>query len=104
MGYRKELQMPPYTHLMKVVVSGSNEKEVMRQIVSLCKLIESKIDPKIFKILGPAPAIISKERGQFKWNFYFKGPSIGELGPILLLAVKEVKLRKAQITIDVDPQ
>ncbi|OIO38172.1 MAG: primosomal protein N' [Candidatus Omnitrophica bacterium CG1_02_46_14] len=102
--YRKELQLPPFTHLIKVVVSGSSEKEVMRQIVSLCKLIESKIDHKIFKILGPAPAMISKERGQFKWNFYFKGPSVSELAPVLSLAIKEVKLRKAQITIDVDPQ
>ncbi len=101
---RKELKMPPYTHLVKVVMTGSHEKEVVRQILSLAKLIESRIDPQIYKILGPAPCIISKERGQFKWNFYLKGPSIDVISPVLKGALKDTKLKKAYITIDVDPQ
>lgn len=104
MAYRRELKMPPLAHLVKIVLTGPNEKEVLRQISGLAKLIESRVDPKDFKILGPAPCIISKERGQYKWNFYLKGPTIERINPVIKDALKEVKFQKAFITIDVDPQ
>ncbi|OIO38577.1 MAG: primosomal protein N' [Candidatus Omnitrophica bacterium CG1_02_49_16] len=104
MTYRKELVMPPYTHLVKVILAGSNEKEVVRQILELSKLAASRMDPEIFKILGPAPCLISKEYGLFKWNFYMKGPSVEVITPVLEAALKDTKLKKAFVTIDVDPQ
>ena len=79
-------------------------KEVLRQILSFSKLIESKVDPSSFKVLGPAPCLISKERGYYKWNFYLKGPTVLAITSILKDALKETKFQKAFLTIDVDPQ
>lgn len=104
MVYREELQMPPFSHLVKSVLAGVNEKEVLRQILSFAKLIQSRVDPNQFKILGPAPCLISKERGYYKWNFYLKGPTVMAITSILKDALKETKFQKAFLTIDVDPQ
>ena len=104
MIYRKELWMPPYTHLVKMVLTGPSEKEVLRQLLGLAKLIESKMDASQFKVLGPAPCLISKERGHYKWNLYFRGPSVEAMNPVIKACLKDLKLQKAFLTIDVDPQ
>ena len=101
---RKELGMPPYASLVKVVVAGRAEKDVMRQILSFSKLLASLGDREKFKVLGPAPCLVSKERGQFRWNLYFKGPSIELMIPLLKKAVNEFKKVKITLTFDVDPQ
>lgn len=102
--FRKELLMPPYTHLVKIVLSGRNEKEVVRQILTLVKFLQSKLDPTVFPVLGPAPCLVSKERGLFRWNLYVKGPSIETVNPPLRLALQEFKRQGTLLTIDVDPQ
>src|SRR3989338_4276237 len=99
---RKELGMPPYASLVKVVVAGRAEKDVMRQILSFSKLLASLGDREKFKVLGPAPCLVSKERGQFRWNLYFKGPSIELMIPLLKKAVNEFKKVKITLTFDVD--
>ncbi len=104
MVYRKELIMPPCSHLVRIVMSGANEKEVVRQILSASKFIGSKIDPEQYKILGPAPCIISKERGHFKWNFYLRGATVEAINAVLKPALQEIKLKKVLVTVDVDPQ
>lgn len=104
MTYRRELGMPPLSRLVKIVLSGPVEKEVLRQITGFARLLQSKTDPKQFQILGPAPCLISKERGFYRWNFYLKGPTAEAIRPVFLTAMKEVKFVKALLTIDVDPQ
>lgn len=101
---RKELGMPPYTHLIRVVVSGRMEREVVKQILGFSKLLTSLSGERMFKVLGPAPCLISKERGLFRWNLFFKGPSIERMIPILKKAVAGFKKVKTTFAFDVDPQ
>ena len=101
---RKELGMPPYTHLIKVVVAGRMEKEVVKQILGFSKMLSALSDERMFKVLGPAPCLVSKERGLFRWNLYFKGPMIERMIPILKKAVADFKKVKTTFAFDVDPQ
>lgn len=101
---RQELGMPPYTHLIKVVVSGRFEKEVVKQILGFSKMLTSLSGERMFQVLGPAPCLISKERGLFRWNLFFKGPSIEQMIPILKKAVAGFKKVKTTFAFDVDPQ
>jgi primosomal protein N' (replication factor Y) len=102
--FRKELGLPPYSHLIQLILSGYDEKEVLRQILTLAKLIETKTTGGVFKTMGPAPCLISKERGEFRWNLYLKGPSIEAMNPFLKDVLAEFKRTKTRLTIDVDPQ
>lgn len=101
---RKELKMPPFTHLVQVILSGYSEKDVMRQILGLAKLLETRLDGAQFTVMGPAPCLISKERGEFRWNLYLKGASAEEINPALREVLGEFKKTKVRLTIDVDPQ
>ncbi len=102
--FRKELRMPPFTHLIKIILSGYEEREVVKQILLLGKLFQARIDKANFSIMGPAPCLVSKEKGEYRWNLYFKGPSIDAMNPVLRNILNEFKKVKVKITIDVDPQ
>ncbi len=102
--YRKELTMPPVTHLVKIILSGASEKEVVRQIILLSRLLESRMDKQTLGILGPAPCLTSKEKGLYRWNLYLKGPTVEMIRPVLKETLKEFKRVKVMLTVDVDPQ
>lgn len=102
--YRRELDLPPFKHLLKIILSGAQEKEVMRQSLELAKLFAARSDHERFKVLGPAPSAVSKHNGQYYWNLYIKGPSVEETAPILRETLKNFKRTRVALTIDVDPQ
>jgi primosomal protein N' (replication factor Y) len=101
--FRRELSMPPYSHLVNVVLSGPVEKEVMRQSLELSRSLESRMDGR-FKVLGPAPCLVSKEKGEYRWNFFLRGERVEEMNPLLRKTLEEFKKRRVRVTIDVDPQ
>ncbi len=102
--HRKELYLPPFSRLVKLVMGGRTEKEVARQILGLAKLLQAKTVKGSFETLGPAPCLASKENGLFVWNLYIKGPSTEGTLETLQQALKSFKKEKVQISIDVDPQ
>jgi primosomal protein N' (replication factor Y) len=102
--YRKELGMPPYSHLVQIVISGRDEKEVVRHSLCLAKALKQGRDTTVFQVLGPAPCLVSKERGQYRWNLYFKGPFIEQMVPVLKQTLRDFKKSKVRLTFDVDPQ
>ena len=102
--FRKELEMPPFKALIRVIGSAQGEKELVRQLLMLVKEIESGMDKKNFKILGPAPCLVSKERGLFRWNFYVKGPGFEELNRLFKESLRRFRPRGVLLAVDVDPQ
>lgn len=101
--FRKELEMPPFSHLINVILTGPVERDVMRQILELSRFLQSRVDSR-FKVLGPAPCLVSKEKGEYRWNFYLRGSSVEEMNPVLRKTLEDFKKRKVRVTIDVDPQ
>lgn len=101
---RRELAMPPFMHLVKIIVSGPNEKEVLRQVLGFAKFLGPRLEGTPIRTLGPAPCLISKEKGQFRWNLYLKGPSTEIINPLLRAAIRDFKKIKVAFTVDVDPQ
>ncbi|HTL70437.1 MAG TPA: primosomal protein N' [Candidatus Eisenbacteria bacterium] len=102
--FRQELGMPPYSRLARVVMSGAIEKEVVRQVMLLARFVESRVDAQLYRVLGPAPCLTSKEKGLYRWNFYLKGPSSEEVGARIKAALSEFKKLKVTVTVDIDPQ
>lgn len=102
--FRRELNMPPWTHLAKIVLSGAIEKEVLRQISELAKLLKERLDANVYKVLGPAPSIISKEKGLYRWNLLIQTVNAERAGADLRNALKEFKKSRATLTVDMDPQ
>ncbi|MBI4432312.1 MAG: primosomal protein N' [Candidatus Omnitrophica bacterium] len=103
--FRRELEMPPFSSLIEIIMSGSLEREVARQILTLAKWMRERFAAdNLIKIMGPAPCATSKVKGQFRWNLYLKGPSIEAMTRPVKEAIKDFKKEKVLLTVNVDPQ
>lgn len=105
---REELSYPPFTRLCVARVDGTNEAQVIASINSLksaCdKLQQSrKMD---IQTLGPAPALVSKVRGRYRWQILLKAKDLKELHS-LATGLKAMFERKKDtgvtLTLDMDP-
>jgi primosomal protein N' len=83
--------MPPWTHLAKLVLSGLIEKEVLRQIAELGKLLKEKLPSEHYRVLGPAPSVISKEKGLYRWNLFVQAVDADRIASDLRDALKDFK-------------
>ena len=100
---RRELALPPFTHLIYLVLSGAAEKEVVRQILGLKRILEAAGRGET-AVMGPAPCLVSKLRGVYRWGLYLKGGSVEAMRPVLDGALAEFKKTRITLTVDVDPQ
>jgi len=102
-GIRRELRMPPFSHLVQIVLRGASEKNVVRHAIELARAFrlrsaEAKID-----VLGPAPCVSSKEHGQFYWNVYLKGDEVSVVDAFIRDVLKDFKKSGVVLAVDVDP-
>ncbi len=99
---RKELLFPPFINLVKLTVRARNDELASRAARELAEAI--RIEDKDAKIGGPAPAMISRIRGYFRYNIILKGKDT--LAMCALLKKVLAKFRKPHsvlIAVDVDP-
>ncbi len=101
--FRKELAMPPVTCLAVLVGSSTDEKELLRHLTVLARAFQAA-DPQALKILGPAPCLISKERGKFRWNIFVRDTTFESLRSRIKAVLTANRSSKVQVTVDMDPQ
>jgi primosomal protein N' (replication factor Y) len=107
---RKELSYPPYTRLLRLEFSSTDEHEAHQAAREAMKRLHLALRHTAgpFRILGPAPAPIIRIRRRFRWRNLVKTKSIltllRDLRPLLdeLDAVCRKK-KDLRLTVDVDP-
>ncbi|MDZ4241257.1 MAG: primosomal protein N', partial [Candidatus Omnitrophota bacterium] len=103
LGFRKELGLPPYWHILAVSLRGGSEASVGGQAQAVYeKLFAEK--PKGMEISEPQPDLTPKLRGKYRFTIMVKGKSV----PGLWVHVKPLlrKFRKKSgvvLTLNVDP-
>ncbi len=101
--FRKELNYPPFAHIINFVISGKFEKAVSKQAEKLTFLLKRHIEPGI-NILGPCPCAISRSKTKFRWQVMIKGKSVSALHKRARGVLAKLKKSKGiAITVDVDP-
>lgn len=70
MGFRKPLNYPPYSRLIKFVLKGKEEHKVRKASITLRKVIELVV-PEI-EVLGPSAAAIGWMNRNFYWELIIK--------------------------------
>ncbi|HHX75220.1 MAG TPA: primosomal protein N', partial [Firmicutes bacterium] len=99
---RKELGYPPFGRLVRLLISGRAEKDVVEAASLLPGLLGDNAD-----ILGPSPCPLEKVRGRYRWQLVLRGD---ELEP-LLVSAREAAARfrqcraaaKVRLSLDVEP-
>ncbi len=106
-GLRQALKFPPFCRLINLRFSGENEAAVKEAARQIAQTARSKLR-RDMEILGPAPAPLSRLRGQFRWHLLLKGQSWQELHQ-LSRHLKEISAKppfpsRIKLTVDVDPE
>ncbi len=105
--WRKQLAYPPYTRMVAVRIEGANPDETARVAKQIGARVAKKLPPPSHgvRLLGPAPAPVTKIKGQTRWQLLMKGPTHASLAPLAaeVEALQAELPRSVKVTIDVDP-
>jgi primosomal protein N' (replication factor Y) (superfamily II helicase) len=98
--YRRTMRYPPQVAMVNVVVRGKTFGEAMDAARDLADAARGANG---FVILGPAPAPLTKLRGEHRAQFFLKGTSRKAMREALQLAVSRKPALARRVSIDVDP-
>jgi primosomal protein N' (replication factor Y) (superfamily II helicase) len=104
--YRKELRYPPIGRMVKIELKSPDEKRAAEGATIARNRIRNLMRGKETVLLGPAPAPVSRVRGQYRFQLLLlstKREEIRRLAAEGRAAVEEKFGRKCKVIIDVDP-
>jgi primosomal protein N' (replication factor Y) len=105
---RDELSYPPFTRLCSLRVEGQGEGRT-EEAAMILKSFSDKLLPKkpgAPVVLGPAPALLAKLKGRYRWQLLVKGADVKELHSFVrrLKHAFEAKGPKSiTLGVDMDP-
>lgn len=109
---RRLLQYPPFSRMLKFLVTASDERfarEACFALAEICRTISIEFGGENHSIalLGPAPAPLARLKGRFRWHIFVKSWTSGSLQrfteAVLARTHESRELRRAQVAIDRDP-
>ncbi len=92
-SYRKQLSYPPFSHIIRVLLFHEREERVIRAAHDLADNIRSCLgsssgEEEYYQLLGPAPAVLTRLKNQFRWQVSVKGKKPEILRKIVHIGVK----------------
>jgi primosomal protein N' (replication factor Y) len=99
--FRAKMQYPPSVALINVVVRGTTLEQALTDAHDLVTRIRAV--PGHGRILGPAPAALSKIKDEFRAQFFVKGTNRGAMRRGVLGALDARADLKRRVVVDVDP-
>ncbi len=101
MQNRKILNMPPYGKLVAIILSSKQEQKLAEFAKYLVKIAPSS---KQISIFGPAPALVYKIRGKYRYRILLKTARNINIQKFLQAWLQAVKTPShIQLKIDIDP-
>lgn len=99
--HREELGYPPFSQLISFVVSGQNKQEAQQVASDLGKKLKEKFDR---EILGPAPAVIARLRGMWRYHILLKSSDLDKARNDVRQIIEKFEVPKeVRLIIDVQP-
>lgn len=101
MRTRKDMYMPPFGRLAAIILSSKQEK---RLIDFSKELFKASPNSKQFTLLGPAPALIYKLRGKFRYRILIKTARNINIQKFIQAWLGNIKIPShIYMKIDIDP-
>ncbi|MBN1674504.1 MAG: primosomal protein N' [Kiritimatiellae bacterium] len=101
--FRRELNYPPFTHLVCLTVKGASEEKVAFSARALSKALESALAGNRVFLSGATPAPLARIKGAYRYQIMVRGPSVRAITPAVNQAVKASKWPAGvSCSVDVD--
>src|SRR5208337_4064679 len=109
---RESLQYPPFTRLLKMLVTSASEQSARDGARMLAVVCREKADwfrntGRSVAVLGPSPAAYVKLRNRFRWHLFIKTWTSSDMQSFTECVLESIKggpsFRSVQITVDRDP-
>jgi len=109
---RRALRYPPYGQLVQLLLESPSEDEVARAAGDLDNIMrgEARRRETCLRIMGPAPAPITKVRGRYRWQLVIQAePTSRKPGPVHQVVRRSLAVLERRghggviVHVDVDP-
>ncbi len=104
---RKNLNLPPYSRLCSVYITGKKQNVVINYANNLAGLASSLIE-KHFKevdLIGVRPTFVEKRAGKYTWILLLRSSSVNELHNVINNIIKNAgTVSGISLKVDVDPK
>lgn len=100
--FRHAMRYPPHVAMVNVVVRGRSAEEAMTGASDLAGRVR-RAGRDGFVVLGPAPAPLTRLRGEHRMQFFLKGTSRAAMRQALKAALDGVPALARRVAVDVDP-
>jgi primosomal protein N' (replication factor Y) (superfamily II helicase) len=101
--YRQGLRYPPFVALVNAVVRGRTFEEAMRMAQDLASALARSATAGGYVVLGPAPAPLTKLRGEHRVQIFLKGGRREKMRHAMRTALAELPDVRRRVVVDVDP-
>jgi primosomal protein N' (replication factor Y) len=75
--YRRRYNYPPFSQLVRLVYSHTDEELCRREVERVYRLIleeRARKDMIDFNVIGPVPTFAFRARGRYRWQLFLRGP------------------------------
>ncbi|MEQ8199860.1 MAG: primosomal protein N' [Syntrophomonadaceae bacterium] len=102
---RRRLNYPPFTRLLRLVISGEDETAVQNAAVAASHFIEERIDASEadITVIGPASCPIAKVRNRYRHQLMVKCRDLALLRSVAAYIMARPPSKNVKIDIDFDP-
>lgn len=100
--FRQAMHYPPTLGMVNVIVRGRTYDDAMHGAANLAGRAQ-RVHRGAFAMLGPAPAPLTRIKGEHRAQFFLKGASRARMREALRAALTEMPELARRVTIDVDP-
>ena len=100
-NYRRSMRYPPAVALINAVVKGRTHDAAMQDAGEIVRALRWGGGP--YRVLGPAPAPLSRLKGEHRAQFFIKGTHRRQMRESLQAVLNERPEIKRRTVVDVDP-
>jgi primosomal protein N' (replication factor Y) (superfamily II helicase) len=100
--FRRAMRYPPTLGMVNVVVRGRTYDDAMQGAANLAGRAQ-RVHRGTFDLLGPAPAPLTRIKGEHRAQFFLKGDSRARMRDALRTALAAMPELARRVTVDVDP-
>jgi primosomal protein N' (replication factor Y) len=101
--FRQGLRYPPFVALVNAVVRGRTFDEAMRMAQDLAAGLAGHAAAGGFVVLGPAPAPLTRLRGEHRVQIFLKGGRREKMRQAMRAALAALPEVRRRVVVDVDP-